>query len=67
MLNTEQQFDSLATEFETLAVAMRGCERLDHRIVLLQRMRVVIEEIDEQIFSSLNQETGKLTAESHHQ
>jgi hypothetical protein len=65
MRNTEQQFNSLATEFETLAVAMRGCESPDRRVVLMQRMRVVIEEIDEQIFSSLNQDTGKLTAKSH--
>jgi len=56
MLNTEQQFDSLAAEFETLAVAMRDCESPDRRIVLLQRMRIVIEEIDGQIFGSLNRD-----------
>ena len=44
MLNTEGHFNSLAAEFETLAVAMRGCKSSNRRIALLQRMRVVIEE-----------------------
>jgi hypothetical protein len=56
MLNTEKQFNSLAAEFDTLAVAMRGCKNSDRRLALLQRMRVVIEEIDGQIVTSLNPE-----------
>ena len=49
MLNTEEHFNSLAAEFEILAVAMRGCKSSNRRIALLQRMRVVIEEIDGQL------------------
>jgi hypothetical protein len=56
MLNTEKQFNSLAADFEILAVTMKGCENSDRRLALLQRMRVVIEEIDGQIFTSLNPE-----------
>jgi hypothetical protein len=56
MLNTEEQFTSLASEFDTLAVAIRSCKNSDRRLVLLQRMGVVIEEIDGQILASLNPE-----------
>ena len=58
MLNAEEHFNSLAAEFETLAVAMRGCKSSNGRIALLQRMRVVIEAIDGQIFPSLKPTVG---------
>jgi hypothetical protein len=58
MLNTEEHFNSLAAEFEILAVAMRGCKSSNRRIALLQRMRVVIEEIDGQLFPSFKPSVG---------
>ena len=49
-----QQFESLANNFETLAGEMKTCKNPERRIELLQRMKVLIDEIDGVIFMSLN-------------
>ena len=46
-----QQFESLANAFETLAAEMRACKNTERRIVLLRRMKVLIDEIDGHIFT----------------
>ena len=51
-----QRFESLANKFEILAVEMRTCKNPERRIELLQRMKVLINEIDGVIFKSLNRE-----------
>lgn len=51
-----QQFESLANKFETLAAEMNTCKNPERRIELLQRMKVLIDEIDGVIFTSLNRE-----------
>jgi hypothetical protein len=51
-----QQFESLANKFETLAGEMKTCKNPERRIELLQRMKVLIDEIDGVIFMSLNRE-----------
>jgi hypothetical protein len=51
-----QPFESLANEFETLAAEMKTCTNPERRIELLQRMKVLIDEIDGVIFKSLNRE-----------
>ena len=55
-----RQFESLANQFETLAIEMRACLNLERRIELLQRMKVLIDEIDSQVYASLNQENKRL-------
>ena len=54
-----QQFESLANKFETLAGEMRTCHNPKRRIELLQRMKILIDQIDGQILTSLNQENKK--------
>jgi hypothetical protein len=51
-----QRFESLANKFEILAAEMRTCKNPERRIELLQRMKVLINEIDGVIFKSLNRE-----------
>jgi hypothetical protein len=52
-----QQFELLANKFETLAAEMNACKNPERRIELLQRMKVLIDEIDVLIFTSLHRET----------
>jgi hypothetical protein len=54
MLTNEEQFNSLADEFEVLAVKMRVCKSAKRRVALLQQMTILINEIDGQIYTSLN-------------
>ena len=54
MPNADQRFESLAAEFETLAERMRVCRDPELRLVLLRRMKVLLDEIDALVFTSLS-------------
>jgi hypothetical protein len=56
MSDTLQQFEWLATKFETLAFEMRTCTNPQRRIELLQQMKILIDEIDGVIFMSLTRQ-----------
>jgi hypothetical protein len=51
-----QQFELLTNKFETLAAEMNTCKNPERRIELLQRMKVLIDEIDGVILMSLNRQ-----------
>jgi hypothetical protein len=53
--NTRDQLKPLSDEFETLVLEMGGSEDPERRLELLQRMKALVDEIDELIFASLNQ------------
>ena len=59
MSDNLQQFESLATEFEILAFEMSTCTNPARRIELLQRMKILIDEIDGVIFMSLTRQQHK--------
>jgi hypothetical protein len=60
MLNTDDQFNLLAHEFEALALQMRNCKSAKRRVALLQRMTILINEIDGHIYTSLDRGIKKL-------
>jgi len=56
MSNTIRRFEAVTKRFDTLVDEIRTCKNSERRIELLQRMRLLIDEIDELIFTSLDRE-----------
>jgi len=56
MPNAEQRFKSLAAEFEALAARMRVCRDPELRLALLRQMKLLIDEIDGLVFTSVNRD-----------
>jgi hypothetical protein len=51
-----QRFEAVTKRFDTLVDQIRTCKNSERRIELLKRMRLLIDEIDELIFTSLDRE-----------
>jgi hypothetical protein len=56
MPDPQKSFELLATEFETLTAEMEICKNPDRRFALLQRMKVLIDDIFALVCISLYQD-----------
>jgi hypothetical protein len=57
MLSAQDRFKRLSDKFEALVLEMGKCGDPKRRSELLQRMKIVIDEIDGLIFTSLDRES----------
>jgi hypothetical protein len=56
MPDLQSQFELLAIEFETLTTEMQICKNPERRFALLQRMKLLLDEIFELLSASLYQD-----------